>query len=60
MWELKSACGLADMLREQTRMAAAHDLLAPIYSWFSEGFSTRELQMARILLDTLSTSPKAV
>ncbi|QRM35625.1 hypothetical protein [Microvirga sp. VF16] len=60
MWELKSACGLADMLREQSRVAEAHDLLAPIYGWFSEGFSTRELQMARTLLDTLSMSPKAV
>jgi ATP/maltotriose-dependent transcriptional regulator MalT len=53
MWELRAACDLARILRDQGRQAEAHDLLAPIYSWFSEGFSTRELRAARALLDSL-------
>ncbi|HZA91190.1 MAG TPA: hypothetical protein VE420_01080, partial [Gemmatimonadales bacterium] len=57
MWELRAACGLAGLWRDQGRGAEAHGLLAPIYSWFSEGFGTRDLQVARALLDTLSPSP---
>ena len=57
MWELRAACGLARLLRDQGRQAEAHDLLAPVYSWFSEGFDTRDLQVARALLDRLSPSP---
>jgi hypothetical protein len=53
MWELRAACDLASRWRDQGRLAEAHDLLAPIYSWFSEGFSTRDLQVARVVLDTL-------
>ena len=57
MWELRAACDLARLWRDQGRRAEAHGLLAPIYSWFSEGFSTRDLQVARALLDTLPPSP---
>ena len=32
----------------------AHDLLAPIYSWFTEGFDTADLQEAKALLDELA------
>jgi len=32
----------------------AHDLLAPVYHWFTEGFDTVDLQEARALLDTLA------
>jgi tetratricopeptide (TPR) repeat protein len=60
MWELRAACGLAGLWRDQGRRAEAHGLLAPIYSWFSEGFGTRDLQVARALLDTLSPSPTLV
>jgi predicted ATPase len=57
MWELRAACDLAGLWRDQGRGAEAHGLLAPIYSWFSEGFGTRELQMARAVLDaTLHSS----
>jgi predicted ATPase len=34
--------------------AAAHDLLTPLYAWFSEGFATRDLRDARALLEELS------
>jgi hypothetical protein len=32
----------------------AHDLLAPIYGWFTEGFGTPVLQEARVLLYELA------
>jgi tetratricopeptide (TPR) repeat protein len=60
MWELRAACDFASLLRDQGRQAEAHNLLAPIYSWFREGFGTRELQTARSVLDTLASSPAAV
>jgi hypothetical protein len=34
--------------------AEAHDLLAPIYAWFTEGFDTPVLQDAKALLDELA------
>jgi hypothetical protein len=29
-------------------------LLAPVYGWFTEGFDTRDLQEAKMLLDELA------
>jgi predicted ATPase len=31
----------------------AHELLAPIYGWFTEGFDTTDLQEANALLNAL-------
>ena len=31
-----------------------HDLLAPVYAWFTEGFDTADLQEARALLEALA------
>jgi hypothetical protein len=36
-----------------TSERAAHDLLAPVYGWFTEGFDTRDLQDAKALLEEL-------
>jgi predicted ATPase len=30
-----------------------HELLAPVYGWFTEGFDTRDLREARALLKEL-------
>jgi hypothetical protein len=30
--------------RDRGRQAEAHDLLAPVYGWFTEGFDTADLQ----------------
>jgi len=54
MWELRAAVGLARLQREQGRSAPAHNLLAPIYGWFTEGFDTPVLQDAKALLDELT------
>jgi predicted ATPase len=32
----------------------AHDLLAPVYDWFTEGFDTRDLKEAKALLEELT------
>jgi len=34
--------------------AAARELLAPIYGWFTEEFDTADLQDAKALLDELA------
>jgi predicted ATPase len=60
LWELRGATSLAWLRRDQGRRAEAHDLLAPIYGWFTEGFDTLDLKDARALLDELSASSTAL
>jgi len=52
--ELRAATGLARMLRARGDRAAARDLLAPVYGWFTEGLDTADLKDAKALLDQLS------
>jgi len=51
--ELRAATSLARLWQQQGKRAAAHDLLAPIYGWFTEGFDTADLQEAKALLEEL-------
>jgi tetratricopeptide (TPR) repeat protein len=53
LWELRAAMSLARLRRGQGRHAEAHDLLAPVYSWFTEGFGTPDLIEAKALLKAL-------
>ncbi len=53
LWELRAAASLARLRRDQGRRAEARDLLAPVYSWFTEGFDTADLKEAKALLDDL-------
>jgi predicted ATPase len=53
-WELRAAIRLSRLWQHQGKRAEAHDLLAPIYGWFTEGFDTPDLQEAKALLDELS------
>ncbi len=53
-WELRAAISLARLWHEQGKRDAARDLLAPIYSWFTEGFDTPVMKEAKALLDTLA------
>jgi hypothetical protein len=39
----------------ETGIAQTRELLAPIYSWFTEGFDTADLQEAKALLEDLGT-----
>jgi predicted ATPase len=34
--------------------AEARELLAPVYSWFTKGFDTRDLKEAKALLEELA------
>jgi predicted ATPase len=54
MWELRAATSLARLWRDQGRGAEAHDVLAPVYGWFTEGFDTADLKDAKALLDELA------
>ena len=54
LFELRAATNLARLLRGKGRSREAHDLLAPIYDWFSESFYTADLKDARALLDDLA------
>jgi predicted ATPase len=53
-FELRAAVGLAKLSREQDRRHEAHDLLAPVYARFTEGFDTPDLKTAKALLEELS------
>jgi predicted ATPase len=39
---------------EQDKRREARELLAPLYSWFTEGFDTPDLKEAKALLDELA------
>lgn len=52
-WELRTATSLARLWQRQGHFQQAHDLLAPIYNQFTEGFATPDLTKARHLLDEL-------
>jgi predicted ATPase len=53
-WELRATMSLARLWRDQGKMQQAHELLAPIYGWFTEGFDTLDLKEAKTLLDELA------
>ena len=38
---------LGRLWRDQGRRTEAHDLLAPVYGWFTEGFETADLKDAK-------------
>ena len=44
---------LSRLWQHQGKRDEAHELLAPLYGWFTEGFDTADLQEARALLDEL-------
>jgi len=52
--ELRAAMSLSQLWQRQGQWAAAYELLAPIYGWFTEGFDTADLQEAKALLEELA------
>jgi predicted ATPase len=44
---------MARLWRDQGKRQQAHDLLSPVYSWFTEGFDTLDLKEAKSLLEQL-------
>jgi class 3 adenylate cyclase/predicted ATPase len=53
--ELRAATSLARLWRDQDKRAEAHDLLALVYGWFTEGFDTLDLMEAKALLAELAS-----
>jgi predicted ATPase len=45
---------MARLWHDQGEQQQAHDLLAPVYDWFTEGFDTGDLKDAKALLDELA------
>jgi len=56
LWELRAAVSLARLRRDQGRRGVARDLVAPVYSWFTEGFDTPDLIDANALLRDLDAT----
>jgi predicted ATPase len=54
MFELRAACDLARLRADRGERRNAHDLLAPVYGWFTEGFDTADLKDAKALLEELA------
>ncbi|APO48855.1 MULTISPECIES: ATP-binding protein [Bradyrhizobium] len=53
-YELRAAIALARLWQRGDRRREAHDMLAPVYQRFTEGFQTRSLVAARGLLAELN------
>jgi tetratricopeptide (TPR) repeat protein len=51
--ELRAATDLAKLWMKQGKNAAAHDVLSSIYGRFSEGFNTRDLREAKVVIAQL-------
>lgn len=56
-WELRAATSLARLWQSQGRNKDALDLLHLVYDWFTEGIGTRDLMIAKALLDILNKAP---
>ena len=52
-WGLRAATSLARLWPREGKLAEARELPAPVYGWFTEGFGTRDLTEAKLLLDVL-------
>jgi predicted ATPase len=53
-FELRAAISLSHLWQRQGKRAAAYEMLAAIYGWFSEGFETADLREAKALLEALA------
>jgi len=45
---------LARLWQRQGKTTEAHELLTPVYNWFTEGFDTADLKDAKALLAELT------
>jgi len=55
-WELRTSTSLARLWQQQGKCKEAHELLAPVYNWFTEGFDTKDLKEAKALLQELEVA----
>ena len=54
MLALRAVMSVSRLWQSQGKKTEAHDLLAEIYGWFTEGFDTKDLQEAKALLEELA------
>jgi class 3 adenylate cyclase/predicted ATPase len=54
-WELRAAASTARLWFGQGKRRQAHDLLASVVGWFTEGLDTLDLKEAKSLLDELAS-----
>ena len=52
-WELRAATSFANLYIEQGKAEGAYGILAPVVSWFQEGYETRDMRAARHVLEQL-------
>jgi predicted ATPase len=52
--ELRAVMSVSRLWRQQGKNDEARQMLAEIYGWFTEGFDTKDLQEAKVLLDELT------
>ena len=52
--ELRATTSLVRLWHQQGKTAEARRLLSEIYGWFTEGFDTKDLHEARVLLEELT------
>ena len=51
--ELRAVMSISRLWQQQGKRGEARQLLAEIYGWFTEGFDTKDLQAAKMLLELL-------
>jgi len=51
--ELRAAMSMTQLWCKQGKRQQAYDVLAPVFDWFTEGFETLDLRLAKTLLDEL-------
>jgi predicted ATPase len=52
--ELRTTMSLARLWQQQDKHTEAHRMLSEVYDWFTEGFDTKDLQEAKMLLEELT------
>jgi len=52
--ELRAVMSLSRLWQQQGKKEEAQQMLAEIYSWFTEGFDTKDLQEAKTMLEELT------
>jgi predicted ATPase len=52
-WELRAVMSMARLYHNQGKQEEVRSLLAQIYGTFTEGFATKDLREAKVLLEEL-------
>jgi hypothetical protein len=58
MLKLRAAVSLSRVWQQQGKRRQAHELLAGVYAWFTEGFACVDLHEANVLLSELEAEPR--